>query len=106
MEFQFSSILKYLKSLMGDFLRLGLLTVFLMKIIFSTLGEDNKFINDDQKIDWDDKSILSSDSRTKETELQIQKILELQHIVSNLSNVFTDYKGVIKSLNPVVNAPC
>jgi hypothetical protein len=73
---------------------------------FLALGGDNKFINDGQKIDWDDKFILSSNSRTKETELQVQKILELQHIAINLPDVFTDYKGVTKSLNPIVNAPC
>jgi hypothetical protein len=78
-----------------------------MRIIFLTLGGDkNKFINDGQKIDWDDKSILSSDSRTKETELQVQKFLELQQIASNLPDTFTDYKGVTKSLNPAVNATC
>jgi hypothetical protein len=44
---------------------------------FSSLGGDNKFINDDREIDWDDKSILSSDPRTKETKLQVQKIPEL-----------------------------
>jgi hypothetical protein len=57
---------------------------------------DNKFIDDDRKIDWDDKSILSSDPRTKETELKVQKILELHQIASNLSNAFTDYKGITK----------
>jgi hypothetical protein len=78
-----------------------------MRIIFLTLGGDkNKFINDGQKIDWDDKSILSSDPRTKETELQVQKFLELQQIASNLPDTFTDYKGVTKCLNPAVNATC
>jgi hypothetical protein len=41
------------------------------------LGGDNKFIDDGWKIIWNDKTILSSDPRTKETELQVQKILEL-----------------------------
>jgi hypothetical protein len=40
----------------------------------------------------------SSDSRTKETELQVQKTI-------NLPDAFTDYKCVTKSWNPVVNAP-
>jgi hypothetical protein len=40
-----------------------------------TLRGDNKFINDVREIDWDDKSILSSHPHTKETELQVQKIL-------------------------------
>jgi hypothetical protein len=70
------------------------------------LWGDNKFIDDGRKINWDDKSILSSDPRTKETELQVQKNLELQQIASNMSDAFTDYKDVTKSLNPAVNAPC
>jgi hypothetical protein len=48
------------------------------------LERDNKFINDGREINWDDKSILSSNPCTKETELQVQKIQELQQIVSNL----------------------
>jgi hypothetical protein len=39
---------------------------------FSALGGDNKFINDGRKIVWDDKTILSSDPRTKEIDLQVQ----------------------------------
>jgi hypothetical protein len=73
---------------------------------FSTLMGDNKFINDRRKINWDDKSILSSNPRTKGTELQVQKIIELQQIASNLTDAFTGYKYVTKSLNHVVNAPC
>jgi hypothetical protein len=38
---------------------------------FLALGRDNKFINDDREIDWDDKSIISYDPRTKETEHQV-----------------------------------
>jgi hypothetical protein len=73
---------------------------------FLALGEDNKFNNDGWEINWDDKSILSSDPRTKETKLQVQKILELQQIASNLLDAFTDYKGVTKSLNTTINVPC
>jgi hypothetical protein len=45
---------------------------------FLALGRDNKFITDGREINWDDKSILSSDARTKKTKIQIQKIIELQ----------------------------
>jgi hypothetical protein len=69
------------------------------------LGGDNKFINDGQKINWDDKSILSSDPHTKEIEFQVQKILKLQQIAINLPDAFTDYKSITKSLNPTVNMP-
>jgi hypothetical protein len=40
----------------------------------------------------DDKSIISSDPCTKETKLQVQKIINLQNITNNLSDAFTDYK--------------
>jgi hypothetical protein len=42
-----------------------------------TFGGDNKFIDDSWEIIWDDKTIISSDRRTKETDLQVQKILKL-----------------------------
>jgi hypothetical protein len=66
---------------------------------------DYKYHSECQKINWDDKSILSSDPRTKETELQVQKIINLQNIANNLPDAFTDYKSVTKSWNPTVNVP-
>jgi hypothetical protein len=42
---------------------------------------------------------------TKESELQVRIILELQQIANNLPYTFSDYKGVTKSLNPAINAP-
>jgi hypothetical protein len=91
---------------MGDLFTTWFTDCIFNENYFLALGGDNKFITDDREINWDDKSILSSDQGTKETKLQVQKILELQQIASNLSDVFTDYKGVTKSLNPTVNAPC
>jgi hypothetical protein len=102
--FQSPFILKYLEPLTSDLFTTRFADCIFNEDHFSTLGEDNKFIDDGRKIVWDDKTILSSDPRTKETYLQV-KILELHQITSNLSDVFTDYKGVIKSLNHVVNAP-
>jgi hypothetical protein len=103
--YQSPSILKYLEPLTGDFFTIWFADCIFNKVHFLTLEGDNKFITDGRDINWDDKSILSSDPRTKETELQVQKIIELQQIASNLPDAFTDYKGVTKSLNPAVNAP-
>jgi hypothetical protein len=72
------SILKYLEPLTGDLFTAQFVDYIFNEDHFLVLGGDNKFINDDQKIDWDGKSIISSDPCTKETELQVQKILELQ----------------------------
>jgi hypothetical protein len=105
MGFQSPFILKYLEPLTGDLLMAWFADCIFNEDQFSALGEDNKFITDDWEINWDDKFILSSDPCTKETELQVQKIIELQQIASNLPDVFTDYKGVRRSLNPAINTP-
>jgi hypothetical protein len=69
--FKSPSILKHLSSLTGD-----LFTVWFADCIFNgdhflALDGDNKFIDDGQKIIWDDKIIMSSDPRIKETDLQV-----------------------------------
>jgi hypothetical protein len=76
--FQYPSILKYLEPLMGDLFTARFVDCIFNEDHFLALGGDNKFIDDSREIDWDDKSILSSDPRKKEIELQVQKILELQ----------------------------
>jgi hypothetical protein len=48
---------------------------------------------------------MSSDCCTKETELHVQKIINLQNFANNLPDAFTDYKCVTKSWNHAVNAP-
>jgi hypothetical protein len=92
--YQSPSILKYLEPSTGDLSTTRFADCIFNEDHFPGFRGDNKFINDGHEINWDDKSILSSDPRTKETEIQIQKIIELQQIASNLTDVFTDYKGV------------
>jgi hypothetical protein len=58
-----------------------------------------------QEIDWNTKGISFTDPRTIETELQVQRIIDLQNIANNLPDAFSDYKGVTKSLHPVRNVP-
>jgi hypothetical protein len=77
MGYQSPSILKYLEPLAGDLFTVRFADCIFNEDHFLTLGGDNKFINDGQKINWDNKYILSSDPRTKETELQVKKMVEL-----------------------------
>jgi hypothetical protein len=70
---------------------------------FPKLLGDYKYHSKCQEINLDDKSIISSDPCTKETKLQVQKIINLQNVANNLTDAFTDYKGVTKSWNPTVN---
>jgi hypothetical protein len=58
-----------------------------------------------KEINWDASDIQSYDPHTIESELQVQKIINLQNIANNLPEAFTDYKGITKSYNPAVNVP-
>ena len=58
-----------------------------------------------QKINWNAEGIQFSDPCTTETELQVQRIIDLQNIANNLPDAFSDYKGVTKSLHPARNVP-
>jgi hypothetical protein len=103
--YQSPSIIKYLEPLTGDLFTARFADCIFNEDHFPALGGEFKYHTECQEIIWDDKTILSSDPRTKETELQVQKIIDLQHIANNLPDAFTDYKGVTKSWNPAVNAP-
>jgi hypothetical protein len=91
---------------MGDLFTVCFANFIFNEDHFLALGGENKFTNDARENDWDGKSIISSDPRTKKTELQVHNFLELQQIASNLSDVFTDYKYVTKYMNLAVNVPC
>jgi hypothetical protein len=98
-------IIKYLEPLTGDLFIAWYADCIFNDDHFPALGRDYKYHFKCQEINWDDKSILSSDPRTKETELHVQKIINLQNVANNLSDAFTDYKCVTKSWNHAVNTP-
>jgi hypothetical protein len=71
------SIIKYLEPLTEDLFTTRYADCIFNEDYFSALREDYKYQSEYQKINWDDKSIISSDPRTKEIELQVQKIINL-----------------------------
>ena len=103
--YQSPSIIKYLEPLTGDLFTARFADCIFNEEHFPALGGDFKYQKEWREIDWDAKSIASSDPRTKESELQVQKIIGLQNIANNLPDAFTDYNGVIKSYQPARNAP-
>ena len=104
--YQSPSIIKYLEPLTGDLFTARFADCIFNEEHFPALGGDFKYQKGEcREIDWDAKSISSSDPRTKENELQVQKIIGLQNIANNLPDAFTNYKGVIKSFIPARNAP-
>jgi hypothetical protein len=58
-----------------------------------------------REINWNAEGISFSDPHTMETELQVQRLIDLQNITNNLSDAFNNYKGVVKSFYPARNMP-
>src|ERR1041385_1657282 len=99
------SIIKYLEPLTGDLFTAHHADCIFNEDHFPALGGDTMYQKECPEINWNAQGISSSDPRTQETELQVRKIIDLQHIANNLPDSFTDYKGVTKSYNPAKNAP-
>jgi hypothetical protein len=72
-----SSIIKYLESLTGDLFTARYVDYIFNEDYFSALGGDYKYHSKCHEINCYGKSIMSSDPRTKVTELQVQKIINL-----------------------------
>jgi hypothetical protein len=77
MEYHSLSIIKYLQPLTRDLFTTRYTGCIFNDDHFSVLGGDYKYHSECQKINWDDKFIISSDPRIKETKLQVQKIINL-----------------------------
>jgi hypothetical protein len=69
--FQSPSNLKNLEPLTGHLFTVRFADCIFNKDHFPPLGGDNKFTDDGREIVWDDKTIISSNPHTKETDLQV-----------------------------------
>jgi len=99
------SIIKYLEPTTGDLFMAQYADCIFNEDHFPALGGDIPHHKQCQETNWDALDISNSDPRTLESELQVQKIINSQHIVNNMPDAFTDYKGVTKSYNLVRNVP-
>jgi hypothetical protein len=69
--YHFPSIIKYLEPLTGDLFIAYYADCIFNEDHFSALGGEYKYHTECQEINLDDKTIISSDPHTKETELQV-----------------------------------
>ncbi|KAK2376223.1 putative mitochondrial protein [Trifolium repens] len=97
------SIIKYLEPTNGDLFTARFADCHFDESNFPTLGGENKQL--EKEISWNELSLSHFDPRTKQCELEVQKIIHLQSLANQLPNAFTDPKGVTKSYIPAVNAP-
>ena len=91
-----SSIIKCLEPLTWDLFTAQFADCIFNEDHFLALGGE-LYQKECQEIDWNAEGILFSDPSTTKTELQVQRIIDLQNIINNLSDAFSDYKGVTKS---------
>ena len=105
MGFISSSVIKYLEPLTGDFLTTRFGDSIFNEDHFSAIGGEFKYHAESQEINWDARGIANEDPRTRESELQVLKILNLQNIANNLPNQFNAGKDITKSYIPARNVP-
>ncbi|KAD6794515.1 hypothetical protein E3N88_05411 [Mikania micrantha] len=97
------SIIKYLEPSTGDLFKARFGDCHFDETTFPTLGGDKKQL--DNNISWNELSLSHLDPRTKQCELEVQRIIHLQRLANQLPDSFTDPKRVTKSHIPAVNAP-
>jgi hypothetical protein len=71
------SIIKYLEYMTGDLFTARYADCIFNRYHFPALGGEFQNNSECQEINWDDKSMISSDPRIQETKLQVQKIINL-----------------------------
>jgi len=101
--FESPSIIKYLEPQTGDLFTARFADCQFDENNFPALGGEKKQL--EQQITWHAHLLNQFDPRTKQCELEVQRIVHLQNIANQLPNAFTDPKKVTKSHIPAVNAP-
>ncbi|XP_056844750.1 retrovirus-related Pol polyprotein from transposon TNT 1-94 isoform X2 [Raphanus sativus] len=97
------SIIRYLEPQTGDVFTARFADCHFNEKEFPTLGGDNNQVG--KEIKWNVPSLLHLDPPTKQSELEVRRIMQLQNIASQLPDAFADTKMVTKSHIPAVNTP-
>ena len=94
------SIIKYLEPSTGDLFTVRFADCHFDEKLYPTLGGETKQI----VISWNELSLSHYDPQTKQCEQEVQKIIHLQNLASQLPDAFTDPKRITKSHIPAANA--
>ena len=100
-----ASIIHYLEPFTGNLFTTRFADCHFDESVFSPLGEDKPNSNKWREITWNTPSLLHLDPRTKQSELEVQRIIHLQDLADQLPDAFTDPIKVLKSHISAVNAP-
>jgi len=97
-RYESPSIIRYLEPKIGDVFMARFADCHFNEIIFPALGEKQL----KKEITWSKLSLLPLNPHKKQCESEVQKIMHLQEIENQLSDAFTDAKGVTKLYIPAV----
>ncbi|KAL4026480.1 hypothetical protein IC575_014911 [Cucumis melo] len=101
--FESPSIIRYLEPLTGDVFTARFADCHFNETNFPTLGGGVKKLKNE--IAWNVSLLSHLDPRTKQCELEVQKIIHLQCVADQIPDAFTDTKKVTKSYIPAANVP-
>ena len=99
-----ASIIHYLEPLTWNLFTVRFADCHFDESVFPPLGEDKPNSNKWREITWNTPSLLHLDPHTKQSELEVQRIIHLQDLVDQLPDAFTDPNKVLKSHIPAINA--
>ncbi|KAL1199181.1 Retrovirus-related Pol polyprotein from transposon TNT 1-94 [Cardamine amara subsp. amara] len=106
------TIIKYLEPTTGDLFKARFADCHFDEQNYPTLGGDkdrlvkeNTWNQKEKEIKWNTTSLDWQDPRTRECDIEVQKIIHLQKLANELPDSFNDPKRVTKSYIPAANAP-
>jgi hypothetical protein len=101
--FDSPSIIRYLEPLIGDVFKSHFEDCHVNETVFPQLGGENSMPKARREIIWNASTLSHFDPRTKQCELEVQRIIHLQGIANQLPNVISNSKRLVKSHIPVAN---
>jgi len=103
--FDSPSIIRYLEPLTSDIFKARFEDCHFDENIFTSLRKEKSLPEVRQEITWNNSTLSHFDSRTNQSELEIQRIIHLQSIANQMLDAFTDNKKIIKSHILAANIP-
>ena len=104
-SFQSASIINYIEHLTGEVFTARFADCHFDENLFLPLGGDKPIPKEWQEITWNESSLSHLDPRTKQSELEVQKIINLQDLANQLPDAYIDSTKVTKSHISAVNIP-
>ena len=103
--FQSASIINYIEPFTGEVFTIRFADCHFDENLFPPLGGDKPIPEEWREITWNESSLSHLDPRTKQSELEVQKIIYLQGLVNQLPDTFIDSTKVTKSHILAANIP-